>query len=231
MDRTPRSVNAIVESQVQRWLTSRPRQAEAPRPPPVITISREYGARGAAVAKLVAERLGCTCWNRELLAAIAAHARVDPAVMAPFDEHHPSALVDTMRGLMPSGAAPSQADYARELRAVVAEIARNGAAVPAGWKMPAVRRRTAASFQVKAACGHGSRIAAAVAVRSSFSTKAKWQSPRGPVAAQHRPNGVSAIPASSVPPGPPHIAPGRRIAILFVVPPVAYTCSEPWPRK
>ncbi len=136
MDRTPRSVNAIVESQVQRWLAERPRKAESYRPPPVITVSREFGARGAALARLVADRLGFSYWNRELLAAIAAHARVDPSVMAPFDEHHPSALADTVRGLMPAGppsqAAPSQADYARELRAVVAEITSRGGAVLVG---------------------------------------------------------------------------------------------------
>lgn len=136
MDRTPRSVNAIVESQVQRWLAERPRKHASSRPPPVITVSREFGARGAALARLVADRLGFSYWNRELLAAIAAHARVDPAAMAPFDEHHPSALVDTVRGLMPEGGSattsPTQADYARELRAVVAEITARGGAVLVG---------------------------------------------------------------------------------------------------
>lgn len=132
MDRTPRSVNAIVESQVQRWMNERPRKADTWRPPPCITVSREFGARGAALARLVADQLGFSYWNRELLAAIAAHARVDTSVMAPFDEHHPSALVDTMRGLMPAGAAPTQSDYARELRAVVAEIAGRGGAVMVG---------------------------------------------------------------------------------------------------
>jgi hypothetical protein len=113
MDRTPRSVNAIVESQVQRWLAERPRKTESYRPPPVITVSREFGSRGAALARVVADRLGFSYWNRELLAAIAAHARVDPSAMAPFDEHHPSALVNTVRGMMPAGgsatATPSQA--------------------------------------------------------------------------------------------------------------------------
>jgi cytidylate kinase len=132
MDRTPRSVNAIVESQVQRWLAERPGKSDSYRPPPVITVSREYGARGGAMARLVAEKLGFSYWNRELLAAIAAHARVDPSVMAPFDEHHPSAIVDTMRGFMPTGASASQADYARELRVVVGDIVSRGGAVLVG---------------------------------------------------------------------------------------------------
>lgn len=132
MDRTPRSVNALVESQVQRWLADRPKKSEGSRPPPVITISREFGARGGAMGKLVAQRLGFSYWNRELLAAIAAHAHVDASVMAPFDEHHPSAIVDTVRGMMPAGASPSQADYARELRAVAGDIVERGAAVLVG---------------------------------------------------------------------------------------------------
>lgn len=136
MDRTPRSVNAIVESQVQRWLAERPgKNTGAYRPPPVITVSREFGARGAALARLVADRLGFSYWNRELLAAIAAHARVDAAAMARFDEHHPSALADTVHNMLPAtGAAeaPTQADYARELRAVVGEITARGGAVLVG---------------------------------------------------------------------------------------------------
>ena len=113
MDRTPRSVNAIVESQVQRWLAERPRKNESYRPPPVITVSREFGARGAALARLVADRLGFSYWNRELLAAIAAHARVEPSVMAPFDEHHPSAVADTLRGMMPAGGSAAGAGPSR----------------------------------------------------------------------------------------------------------------------
>lgn len=133
MDKAPRSVNAIVESQVQRWLVGRAEHAgSSPGPAPVITISREYGARGAAVARLVAERLGFGYWNRELLAAIAAHARLEPSELAPYDEHHRSALVDTMRGMIPSKTAPSQGDYARELSSVVREIVLQGAAVLVG---------------------------------------------------------------------------------------------------
>lgn len=133
MERSPRSVDAIVETQVQRWLGERQRMGiPSTSPPPVVTVSREFGARGAAVAKLVADRLQFSFWNRELLAAMAAHAHVDTAAMERFDEHHPSALAETVSGLIPGPSRVSQLDYARELSAVVRDLVAHGGAVLVG---------------------------------------------------------------------------------------------------
>ena len=133
MDRAPRSLGAIVETQVQRWLGERQRKGiPSASPPPVVTVSREYGARGAAVAKLVADRLQFSFWNRELLGAIAEHAHVDTAAMARFDEHHPSALAETVSGLIPGPSRVSQMDYARELGVVVRDLVSHGGAVLVG---------------------------------------------------------------------------------------------------
>lgn len=128
MERAPRSVDAIVDAQVQRWLAERQRIGT----PPVITVSREFGARGAAVGKLVADRLKFSFWNRELLGAIAAHARVDPAMLERFDEHHPSVLAETVSGFIPSAHGVSQLDYVRELTLVVRDLAARGGAVLVG---------------------------------------------------------------------------------------------------
>ncbi len=171
MERSPRSVDAIVESQVQRWLGERSRRTATPStspPPPVITVSREYGARGAAVARMVAEQLGYSYWDRELLAAIGDHARVDPALLAPFDEHHRSALLDTLRGLMPIAASPSQADYARELTAVASEIALRGRAVLVGRGL-AFLIDPARCLRVRVVCPLEQRIAG-VAKRDQVTT-------------------------------------------------------------
>lgn len=124
----------MVDAQVQRWLGERQRVGtpSVSSPPPVVTVSREFGARGAEVARLVAERLQFSFWNRELLDAIAAHAHVDRAAMARFDEHHPSVLAETMSGLFPGPARVSQLDYARELAVVVRDLVARGAAVLVG---------------------------------------------------------------------------------------------------
>lgn len=133
MERAPRSVDAMVDAQVQRWLGERQRTGiPSTSPPPVVTVSREFGARGAAVAKLVADRLQFSFWNRELLSSMAAHAHVDTAAMERYDEHHPSALAETMSGLIPGPARVSQMDYARELSTVVRDLASRGGAVLVG---------------------------------------------------------------------------------------------------
>lgn len=58
-------------------------------PPPVVTISRDHGAGGEAIAAIVAERLGIPCFDREILDRVVASATSDPAMMRVLDEHIP----------------------------------------------------------------------------------------------------------------------------------------------
>ena len=51
-----------------------------------ITVEREYGAGGGAIAKKLAERLGWKLWDQELTCEIARVARVDQAVVERMDE-------------------------------------------------------------------------------------------------------------------------------------------------
>ena len=103
-----------------------------PGPRALIAISRQHGARGAAVAKLVAERLGFACWDRELVGAIAAQLRVAPAAMIRFDEHRRSSGDDTDPGRTSTLADPGHADYVRGLKLVARSLAKRGAAVVVG---------------------------------------------------------------------------------------------------
>ena len=158
MERAPRSVDAMVDAQVQRWLGERQKVGTPNASPlPVVTVSREFGARGAAVAKLVAERLKFSFWNRELLDAIAAHAHVDPSAMARFDEHHPSALAETVSGLIPGPARVSQLDYARELTIVVRDLVARGGAVLVGRGLNFMVDR-ARALRVRVVCPLEQRI-------------------------------------------------------------------------
>ena len=93
-------------------------------PRPIITISRQHGARGAVVARAVAERLGFACWDRELVGAIAAQARVEPSVIAAFDEH--------LRDGEPAASRPGFGAYLSGLEQVARAIARRGGAVVVG---------------------------------------------------------------------------------------------------
>lgn len=130
---SPRSVEAIVESQVQRWIGERTRSpAPPPQPMPVVAVSRQFGAGGAACARLVADRLGFTFWNRELLAAIAGHAHLEASTLARFDEHHRSVLIDAVGGMLPTASSLGLLDYARELTRVVRDVVQRGGAVLVG---------------------------------------------------------------------------------------------------
>src|SRR5215831_19529883 len=53
---------------------------------PTICISREYGARGAAMGRLVAERLGFRFYSDELINDIAEKAHVREQVVQSLDE-------------------------------------------------------------------------------------------------------------------------------------------------
>jgi cytidylate kinase len=92
----------------------------------VVTIARDYGARGVEVARLVADRLGVRYWDRELVAEVAAHMHVDPSVLAGFDEHRTEGLP------VPTQAWPSRADYQSRLEVVARSIASRGPAVLVG---------------------------------------------------------------------------------------------------
>lgn len=52
----------------------------------LITIAREFGSGGAAVAQRISERLGWRLLDRALLEGIARSAQVDPRLAERFDE-------------------------------------------------------------------------------------------------------------------------------------------------
>jgi len=53
----------------------------------VVTVAREYGSGGAAIAARLAERLGFQLLDRALIERIAAAARIDPELVQKYDEH------------------------------------------------------------------------------------------------------------------------------------------------
>jgi len=59
---------------------------EAIRSPLTITLSRDHGAGGCAVAQRLSERLQLPLWDSSILHRIADAAQVDPTLMAALDE-------------------------------------------------------------------------------------------------------------------------------------------------
>ena len=52
----------------------------------VLAVAREFGSGGGRIAKIVAEKLGWQLLDRDLIAEIANAARIDPRIVARFDE-------------------------------------------------------------------------------------------------------------------------------------------------
>ncbi len=81
-DKAQSVIQAIINADVgvQQHLTG------TSAPPPVITLSRDFGAGGNAIADLLATRLGVEVYDREILDEISKESRVDSKLMAQLDE-------------------------------------------------------------------------------------------------------------------------------------------------
>lgn len=128
----PRNVELIVEQQVRRWQL-RPDKAvvESGHFWPVVTISREFGSLGLALGQRVAERLGFTFWDHEIVSAVAQQLRVAPEKVGAIDEHPVGAMAQLFNALH-LGREDIAADYHDQLRLLLASIGRHGSAVIVG---------------------------------------------------------------------------------------------------
>lgn len=67
----------------------RPHSGALEKPPPVVTIARDHGAGDDVIAPKVAAALGIPCFDQEILDAVVATAKSDPALMRQLDEKLP----------------------------------------------------------------------------------------------------------------------------------------------
>jgi cytidylate kinase-like protein len=128
------SIDHFVNRQILLWQEER-RIAERKRlegqQQPTICISREYGARGAAMGRQVAERLGIGFYSQELIHDIAEAAQVRKQVVESLDERVQDGISEWVSGLIKRGVfAPS--DYLQNLSKVVLTLTRHGRGVIIG---------------------------------------------------------------------------------------------------
>jgi cytidylate kinase len=135
MERAPRSVNEMVEYQVQRWLAEQQKRRQERRilesPAPIVTISREAGALGTTLGRLVAERLGFRLWDQELVQRIAEESGASETLLAAVDEQARNAIEDLLAGIL-MGDSFTEKEYLAQLMRVVHAIAQHGGAVIIG---------------------------------------------------------------------------------------------------
>ena len=129
VDRHMRMYNALqaaVHEAAPRLGLEPPRSAA-----PYVTISRQHGALGAAVAEGVAKRLGWALYDRELLEAVAADAHLQSRILQRFDERSLGQIDEWVAGLMGHGAAESH-EYTRSLLRVLSGLGQMGRVVVVG---------------------------------------------------------------------------------------------------
>jgi Cytidylate kinase-like family len=125
-----RSVEALVEAQARKWQMVRSERREDPRRP-VITLSREHGARGEQVARRVAEELELDLFDREIIHRIAESTHLADQVVAALDEHDRELLTDWLASLA-SREYLSPGEYRYHLSSVIGAVARHGGALIMG---------------------------------------------------------------------------------------------------
>jgi cytidylate kinase len=100
----------------------------------ILTVAREYGSGGGAIARKVAEQLGWELLDRKLIDAVAQAAQVDPETVQRYDERVDSWLHRIHRGGMwhaaiGAGATPNDAQLfdAETTAAIAGKVIGNAA--------------------------------------------------------------------------------------------------------
>jgi hypothetical protein len=129
------SIDHFVDQQILLWQEERRiaerKGVDAHAQRPTICISRQYGARGAAMGRMVAERLGFRFYAQELVHDIAEQAHVRQQVIESLDERVQDGIAEWVAGLVKRGVfAPT--DYLRNLSKVVLTLGRHGSGVIIG---------------------------------------------------------------------------------------------------
>jgi CMP/dCMP kinase len=140
----------------------------------LITISRQFGAGGSAVARLVAAALGWRMVDNELIEAVAARAGLSPERVAEREERCSTFIERLARTLAagspdvfppPESAAAvvdlAETELVRITEAVVREIASQGRVVLVCRGAPAVLARQTDALHVKVVAPRAFRIQAA----------------------------------------------------------------------
>jgi cytidylate kinase len=124
----------VVERQCRGWelqQEERRRKPAATDPWPVITVSREFGARGEQLAKAIGDRIGFFVWDGELAHAVAEESGANEAVLRSLDERRRRVIEDSIEGAL-LGGAYMESQYLRGLMKLFHTIAAHGQSIIVG---------------------------------------------------------------------------------------------------
>lgn len=127
-------IQKILEDQIKTWehKSSGKEKIVTPKgqPFPVITISREFGARGSALALLMGEKIGFKVWDRNILQTIAGRLGSNEKFVESLDENRRDMIEDAFVGFM--NRASTNVNYLRTLNRVIKMIEQRGNAIIVG---------------------------------------------------------------------------------------------------
>jgi len=129
--KTTRSIQQILDDQINKW------QAQGgerkPKKPmiPVITISRQFGSVGRTVAQRVAAELGLDLFDREIIHEVAESAHMRESMVETLDEKAISSLEDMISAATNERHLWSY-EYLHHLMRVIGTIGKHGRAVILG---------------------------------------------------------------------------------------------------
>lgn len=97
----PKYIEQLVSEQLHKSELARREEIERGQPcdHSVITISRRMGSGARIIGEKLADRLGWSMWDKDLVNAMAEHAHVSQKVVQAFDEHTISEIELFARGL------------------------------------------------------------------------------------------------------------------------------------
>ena len=98
-----KKAHQIIEQQIQFWMRKEAAQKGVPifdSRLPIITISREFGAKGAALAAELGKQLGFKVWDKDLLELISKNIGSDKEFIKSLDESRRGLLEDTIFGFI-----------------------------------------------------------------------------------------------------------------------------------
>ncbi len=129
---TTHNVLQTVERQCRLWVLQREAQRiEAVESWPVITVSRQFGALGEALARLIGERIGFTVWDNELVHTVAEEAGANEATFGSLDEHRRRVINDAIEGAL-MGGKYLNSEYLRRLMRLMHTIHGHGKSIIVG---------------------------------------------------------------------------------------------------
>jgi cytidylate kinase len=131
MKKRTRSIEQIIEEQVQKWQRLQVEKKDEIIGPTVITVSRQPGSGGKLIAGQVAEKLGFDLFDQEVIHEMAESAQVGTRLLETLDARGVSVLEDWISSLVNDRHLWPD-EYLHHLLKVVGTIGKHGRAVIVG---------------------------------------------------------------------------------------------------